>query len=95
MSLSLDGRKNCFPGGSGYGASLLGNRASMRCFVLRIAPAHRDVTKGPETSRPVQCGGLLCLFQLRPGFQASQLALNCALACSRVAARTPPKSQSV
>ncbi len=25
----------------------------------------------------------------------SQLALNCALACSRVAARTPPKSQSV
>jgi hypothetical protein len=63
MSLSLDGRKNYFPGGSGYGASLLGNRASMRCFVLRIAPAHRDVTKGPETSRP---GPMWRAFMLVP-----------------------------
>ena len=39
---------------------------------------------------------LLHLVELRPRLQASQkLARNCALACSRVAARTPPKSQSV
>ena len=48
----------------------------MRCVALRIAacpPRTVNVTKGPETSPP-QCGGLfLCLFQLRPRFQASQL----------------------